>query len=73
MDREPLTDAEVEAGLSLCHELDAAGSFSRSRTYTAECYEMMDRGKKARCRRRGKCVVAVFDAAERRATEVDRG
>ena len=50
---------------------ESPGTYSRSRTYTAECYEQQDAGEKARCRRRGKCVVAVL-AAEAKAKEVDQ-
>jgi len=50
------------------------GGYSRSRTYTGECYEHDDRREKARCRRLGRCVIAVLAKPpdERKAREVTR-
>lgn len=43
------------------HNHEAGGGhYSRSRTYTGECYEQQDGGREARCRRRGRCVIAVL-------------
>lgn len=47
------------------------GGYSRSRTYSGECYEQADKGEKARCCRRGRCVIAVL-AAEAKAKEGKR-
>ena len=42
------------------HE-SGGGRYSRSRTYTGECYLQQD-NPAARCRRRGRCVVAQIRA-----------